>query len=495
MVKVSQEIEQISGPPVTSFLLGHLGLLWQNSGNDWFQQIFDTFIGITKIYQAQNAGFMRFWIGPTQPVVVIFDAECAEGVLTSNVNIDKSKEFDFAIPWLGLGLFTSTGDKWRVHRKMLTPAFHFRILESFVPIIGKQQKIMLDLIESKMNSNRVIDDIRPIITNCALDIICETAMGVNINAQTDPESKYSKAVRKVLDLFTLRFLSPWLWNDLIFQMTPTGIEQRKTIKFLHNFTVTVIKQKKKEILDKMRTGGADLEATMNDIGTKRVLAFLDNLLTQNIKDPNSLSDEDIRSEVDTFMSAGQDTSSATIQFALQLIGNHPEVQTKIHEELDTIYGDSPDREIKFEDLREMKYLEKCIKETLRLFPPVLFIARQITEEFKIKGRTIPPGTTCLVLHYVLHRDPKYFPNPEVFNPDRFSPENMNERHAFAFVPFSAGPRNCIGQRFALQTTKALIASILRKYRITSVLPMNKIELAIGTTMGPKNKITLQFERR
>lgn len=273
-------------------------------------------------------------------------------------------------------------------------------------------------------------------------LFAETAMGVNINAQTDPESKYSKAVRKVLDLFTLRFLSPWLWNDLIFQMTPTGIEQRKTIKFLHNFTVTVIKQKKKEILDKMRTGGADLEATMNDIGTKRVLAFLDNLLTQNIKDPNSLSDEDIRSEVDTFMSAGQDTSSATIQFALQLIGNHPEVQTKIHEELDTIYCDSPDREIKFEDLREMKYLEKCIKETLRLFPPVLFIARQITEEFKIKGRTIPPGTTCLVLHYVLHRDPKYFPNPEVFNPDRFSPENMNERHAFAFVPFSAGPRNC-----------------------------------------------------
>lgn len=153
-------------------------------------EIFETFIGITKIYQAQNAGFMRFWIGPTQPVVVIFDAECAEvflqkskskfnliqfklqGILTSNVNIDKSKEFDFAIPWLGLGLFTSTGDKWRVHRKMLTPAFHFRILESFVPIIGKQQKIMMELIESKMDSNQVIDDIRPIITNCALDIIC-----------------------------------------------------------------------------------------------------------------------------------------------------------------------------------------------------------------------------------------------------------------------------------------------------------------------------------
>lgn len=269
----------------------------------------------------------------------------------------------------------------------------------------------------------------------------ETAMGVNINAQTDPESKYSKAVRRVLDLFTLRFLSPWQWNDIIFQMTPTGREQRKTIKFLHNFTVSVIQQKKKEILDKMQSGGTDLKETMSELGTKRVLAFLDNLLTQSIKDPNSLSDEDIRSEVDTFMAAGQDTSSATIQFALQLIGNYPKVQAKIHSELDSIYSDNPNREIKFEDLRSMKYIELCIKETLRLYPPVLFIARQNTEEFKIKGKTIPSGTTCLVLFYQLHRDPKYFPNPEVYDPDRFSNENITHRHAFAFTPFSAGPRN------------------------------------------------------
>lgn len=135
-------------------------------------EIFNTFVGITKIYQQNNEGFMRFWIGPTQPVVVVFDAECAEGILTSNANIDKSKEYDFAIPWLGLGLFTSTGDKWRVHRKMLTPAFHFRILESFVPIINKQQQIMLETIKSKLSNNQVIDDVRPLITNCALDIIC-----------------------------------------------------------------------------------------------------------------------------------------------------------------------------------------------------------------------------------------------------------------------------------------------------------------------------------
>lgn len=131
----------------------------------------------------------------------------------------------------------------------------------------------------------------------------------------------------------------------------------------------------------------------------------------------------------------------------------------------------------------------------RIFPPVLFIARRITEEFAIKGKVIPKGTTVLVLFYQLHRDARYFPNPDAFNPERFTSENMTGRHAFAYTPFSAGPRNCIGQRFALQTTKALMAAILRQYTITSLVPMDKVELAIGTTMGPKNKITLKFEPR
>lgn len=114
--------------------------------------------------------------------------------------------------------------------------------------------------------------------------------------------------------------------------------------------------------------------------------------------------------------------------------------------MDSIYSDDQDRPIRFEDLREMKYLEKCIKETLRIFPPVMFIARNIREQFKIKDTVIPVGTTCMVLFYQLHRDPKYFPNPEKFDPERFSLDKMSGRHAFAYTPFSAGPRNCIGQR-------------------------------------------------
>ena len=265
-------------------------------------------------------------------------------------------------------------------------------------------------------------------------------MGVSIEAQTDLDSTYHKAVQTVLELFTLRVLSPWLWNDYLFRLRPTGFKQRRTIKYLHNFTNKVIKRRKQEMVqssNQIKSSSAD--------SNKNVLAFLDNLLTVNMQQPEMLSLEDVRAEVDTFMSAGQETTSATLQFALQLIGHHPKVQEKIHEELDSIFSDDLLSDIRFEDLSKMKYLEKCIKETLRIYPPIMLIARNIQEEFKIKDQVIPVGTTCLVFFYQMHRDPKYFPNPEKFDPDRFSA--FDGRHPFAYTPFSAGPRNCIGQRY------------------------------------------------
>ena len=238
-----------------------------------------------------------------------------------------------------------------------------------------------------------------------------------------------------MNLFTFRFLTPWLWNDYLFQMTSYGMDQRRIIKYLHGFTNSVINRKKQEMA----------QGKFNSTKSKKVLAFLDNLLTQQkMQHGATFSEEDIRAEVDTFMGAGHETTSATVQFALLLIGHHPEIQKKIHDELDAIFSDDPMRDICFEDLREMKYLEKCIKETLRIYPPVILIARNIREQFKIKDQIIPPGVTCVLYLYQLHRNPKHFPNPEKFDPDRFA--EQTGRHAFAFAPFSGGPRNCIGQR-------------------------------------------------
>jgi len=144
----------------------------------------------------------------------------------------------------------------------------------------------------------------------------------------------------------------------------------------------------------------------------------------------------------------------------------------------------------------MKYLEQCIRESLRLYPPIQIIGRQTDKEFTTSnGYKIPSGSTCYVPLLCVHRDPKNFPNPEVFDPDRFSPQVSAGRHPYSFIPFSAGPRNCIGQKFALLEEKALLACIFRKYKIQSLVNRNDVNVDISIVLKPSTKLKMKFELR
>ncbi|EPY85615.1 hypothetical protein CB1_000362018, partial [Camelus ferus] len=171
-------------------------------------------------------------------------------------------------------------------------------------------------------------------------------------------------------------------------------------------------------------------------------AFLDLLLNVTDDEGNKLSHEEIREEVDTFMFEGHDTTAAAVNWSLYLLGSYPEVQKKVDNELEEIFGKS-DRPATLEDLKKLKYLECVIKESLRLFPPVPFFARNLNEDCDVGGYKIVKGSQVIIVPYALHRDPRYFPDPEEFVPERFLPENSKGRHSYAYVPFSAGPRNCI----------------------------------------------------
>ncbi|CAG2107240.1 unnamed protein product, partial [Medioppia subpectinata] len=420
-------------------------------------------------------------------------------LLSSNVHIEKSREYTFFQPWLGLGLLTSTGNRWQSHRKLLTPSFHFRILENFVPVINGQQNVMIDIIDSKLSQNNgLIDDIRPIITNCALDTICETAMGIDIKAQTALDSQYVNSLRDILTLFLMRFISPWLWLEFIYRLSPSGKQFKKNVNVLHEFTESVIKERKTEFMRKMNEkGNNSLDEVMEELGSKRKLAFLDSLLVHHIRNPREFTENDIREEVDTFMFEGHDTTAAALTFALMLIGLDDRVQAKIHEEMDAIFHDDMCRDITTDDLRQMRYLEQCIKEALRLYPSVSYIAREANEDLTIGEHVVPKGTTCMVLFYMLHRDPKVFPNPEVYDPNRFVSDgpDVQSRHPYAYVPFSAGPRNCIGQKFALLEEKALLAAILRRYRIRCLIARHDLKLDYALILKPSSKIPMKFTKR
>nr|pir cytochrome P450 enzyme, CYP4C39 enzyme - green crab, common shore crab [Carcinus maenas]AAQ93010.1 cytochrome P450 CYP4C39 [Carcinus maenas] len=443
----------------------------------------ELFLKIMEFCEYGNT--VKIWLG-MYPYCLVSEAKSAEVLLSSNKHLDKSRDYNFLHPWLGTGLLTSTGKKWHSRRKILTPAFHFKILEDFVEVFNSQSNKMLDKLTPKADGKAF--DIFPYITLCTLDIICETAMGININAQGNSNSEYVNAVYRIGALVQHRQTRPWIQPDFLFRLFGYAKLHDEYLRVLHHFSNSAIENRRKEYqLEKLNA-----KENIDDdvIGKKRRLAFLDLLLNYS-ETQMPLSNEDIREEVDTFMFEGHDTTAAALNWSVYLLGCHPEIQAKVHEELDALFGDS-DRPVTMADLREMKYTENCIKEALRLFPSVPFLARELREEAVINNYRIPVGTTVMVITYRLHRDPEQFPNPETFDPDRFLPENVAKRHPYSYVPFSAGPRNCIGQKFAIMEEKIVLSSIMRRFRVESTTRREELKLLGELILRPENGNTVKL---
>lgn len=429
------------------------------------------------------------------PLLTLYKAEYIEEILSSHKILSKGRMYGLLHSWLGTGLLTSTGEKWRSRRRLFTPAFHFRILEDFSSAINAQSIILANKLERLSQSGEKFDTV-PLVTLCTLDIICETIMGTSISAQSNEKSPYVAAVNRLAELFIERTMSPFLQNDFIYKFTAAGKEYYECLNVLHSFTRRVISERKKELEAAISKGSIQIDGSSErESGIRNKRPFLDLLILEHLKDDKNITKEDIREEVDTFMFEGHDTTAMGISWALFIIGHNPEEQRKIHEELDSIYGDDGERYVSSEDMRNMKYLECAIKEAQRIYPSVPMIARTCEEPFEIDGATLPAGTIVQVSAYFLHRNPEVFPKPEEFHPERFFPENSSGRHPFAYLPFSAGPRNCIGQRFALAEEKIIIANILRRFTLKSLDQRDQVELVSELVLRPRSGLRIQFTPR
>lgn len=439
----------------------------------------------------QKHGMHRVYNG-LSPLIILYRAEFVEEVLRSNTLLKKGLVYDLLHPWLGTGLLTGTGNKWKSRRRLFTPAFHFRILDDFTPSINTQSMILADILGKKSLEHNGVDVV-PKVTLCTLDIVCETIMGKVINAQSNEGSEYVKAVNRLGELFIERILTPLATIEMFYKMTSNGRDFYRCLNILHSFTRRVIRERKSALKDDFDKGLL-VNDEGEDIGksTKTKKPFLDLLLIEHFKDDKNITEEDIREEVDTFMFEGHDTTAVGISWALFLIGHSPVEQQKVHDELDFIFGDDTERHVTHEDMKEMKYLECVIKESQRIYPSVPFYTRICEQPFELAGTILPKGTSVQVANYFLHRDPKVFPKPEEFKPERFLPENSKGRHPFAYVPFSAGPRNCIGQRFAMSEEKIVIANILRKYKLKSLTHRDEVGPVAEMVLRPKSGLRIQF---
>ncbi|EZA52917.1 Cytochrome P450 4C1, partial [Ooceraea biroi] len=223
--------------------------------------------------------------------------------------------------------------------------------------------------------------------------------------------------------------------------------------------------------------------TLNIISGKKRLAMLDLLIAAS-KD-NNLSDLDIREEVDTFMFEGHDTVALPLTFAILLLAEHKDAQVNA-------LMDENGGILTMAALQNMTYLERCLKETIRLYPSVYFIFRKLTEDVMMQSYIVPVGTQVHVDILHRHKNPEFWPNPEVFDPDRFLPELVQDPHPFAYIPFSAGSRNCIGQRFAMMEMKTVISTLVHNYYLEPIDHLKNIRLFIDLIIRPKHPVRIKF---
>ncbi|KAL1422668.1 hypothetical protein MTO96_003846 [Rhipicephalus appendiculatus] len=195
------------------------------------------------------------------------------------------------------------------------------------------------------------------------------------------------------------------------------------------------------------------------------------------------------------MFAGHDTSAQTLTWTLFALAINPGVQRKVHEELSSVFGKRAAGNITKSHVAKLTYLDRVLKETMRIFTIVPWVGRSLTEPLKIGNYTIPEGCTCYVFAYGIHRDPAHYTDPEVFDPDRFLPENCSRNHPFAFVPFSAGPRNCIGQKFAMLELKVLLAKVLTNFSVFSCNHRDDLLFDADILLRTKRPIRIRLQPR
>ncbi|KAH0534611.1 hypothetical protein KQX54_005863 [Cotesia glomerata] len=434
----------------------------------------------------------KIWLG-IWPVVTICHPDDVQILLTSTKNLDKSNIYDLLHPWLQDGLLLREGEKWRSRRKILTPAFHLNNLREYMDCFTNHTNHLIKNLKAESGSNGVIKELLPLLTKFTLNIILESIMGVAIE-ENDME-QYKQSVYEFGETFIYRSFRPWLRSEFLFKLTSKGRQYQKNLKVLHGFTKKII-EKRKQYYEE--TGGKYSDSAMSadekDLqpikANQKRLSFL-NILFSAVEQNEDVDDQGIQEEVDGFIFAGYDTTGISLLFTILLLAEHRDIQNRVRAEIEEVLADN-NGQVNFDNIKHLTYLECCIKESLRLYPSAVLISRKIQEDLVLKHCYVPKGTIIILRIFDTHRDAKFWPRPNVFDPDRFLPENSVDRHPFSFIPFSAGSRNCIGQKFAMLEMKTFMAGLLYNFYLEPQETTANVRFTPEIVIRPAHPVYAKF---
>nr|XP_033818973.1 cytochrome P450 3A29-like isoform X2 [Geotrypetes seraphini] len=353
------------------------------------------------------------------------------------------------------------------------------------PIIKHYGEILVKNVQKKMEHDEPLL-MKDIFGAYSTDVITSTSFSVNVDSMNNPNDPFVTNSKKLLK-FSL--LNPLIIIIVLFPFLIPVLKKlnvnflpKDVMRFFLN-AVTGIRAKR---LQEGRTDRVDFLQLMLDSQSTEP--------SGNLHEYKTLSDSEIMAQSLVFILAGYETTGSSLSFLSYNVATHPEVQHRLHEEIDKILPNKATPT--YEALMQMEYLDMVINESLRLYPPGGRLERVCKKTVEINGLTIPEGIPTMVPVFAIHRDPEYWPEPEEFRPERFSKENKDSVDPYTFLPFGAGPRNCIGMRFALLIMKAAMAVLLQNFSFQTTKDTQvPLELDSKGFLQPKKPIELKLVPR
>lgn len=439
---------------------GALDLAYDPPGLPVLGQVLEAWRDPIALFHRDRASghpVVRYRFGPYRYYLLNEPADVERVLVKNAAAYRKSPSYRALALVMGQGLVTSEGELWRRQRKLAQPAFHHRSLVSFVDVMRRCTEDFAHAWSGLEPGTEL--DVHEAMMRLTFRIVGLTLFSTDLQ---DDATDMGRALAFLLDFAAKRSESfvqlPIGWP------TPQHRRYRRHMKVVDDLIHSVIEGRRGQV-----EAPADLLTLLMDADMPAHL---------------------LRDELVTLALAGHETTATTLSWTWLLLSRHPEAARRARDEIRAVAGDAP---ITFETLRKLDYVERVIQESMRLFPPVWALERQAAEDDEVSGVRVPEGDIVLMCQHTLHRDPRFWANPEGFEPDRFLPERAARRPRFAYFPFGGGARICIGKSFAMMEAKLILAELLRRFDL-ALRPGFSETLDPGITLRPKGGLPMRISQ-
>ncbi len=406
---------------------------------------------------------VQFKLGPQDIYLVNHPDYIRDVLVTHNRNFAKSRGLQMAKKFLGESLLTSEGEFHRRQRRLAQPAFHRQRINSYADAMTEYASRT----RGRWREGETLD-IWQEMMRLTLAIVGKTLFDADVEAEAP---QIGKALTDVMQLFE-RITNPFaVVLDKL--PLPGNIRWLRAKDRLDSTIYRIINERR---------------ASREDRGD--LLSML--LLAQDEEgDGGSMTDEQLRDEAMTLFVAGHETTANALTWTWYLLSQHPEVEAKLHREVDSVLsGNLPAAA----DVSPLQYTEMVFAEAMRMYPPAWTMGRRVLTDYQIGPYILPAESIVLMSPWVMHHDPRFFPEPFTFDPERWTPDARETRPKFSYFPFGGGPRVCIGEQFAWMEGALLIATIAQQWRL-SLAPGQRVEPKAMITLRPKYGMRMVVEAR